>query len=375
MNSQNSAPQPNGDESANSQPAARGEVTGLPTDLPPGSRVALIDGGRQVAIAAGTELTTYDLSPEGDSTLAAQRCRHIGELPGEVTALAEGALGLIVAVRSDCDGDHILHVDPEGDPVVIHESPAQITSLAASGGDAYAVTAGPMPSVVRVSVRQRATVDRTTLTHSDIRVEPRDNGGLLMVDRREGTTRMLARDLREEQPAADAPATCPCQERSTKSPCGCRPARERDCGCRDPHDPPADDTPGRPIRTPDDGPGTSVAVPTPDGGVVVGRGDRVEHQPPGGSRLGPCGRSLFYSVDALHRVGAYYLASDAGGRTMTLLSSDMNIVDEWFAGRRGSVVLNAPNTTRMLPFAAALNGPGSTHIWWQRNCGPIWGGL
>ncbi|MFI8773220.1 hypothetical protein ACIGKQ_13785 [Gordonia sp. NPDC062954] len=349
MNSQHGSPQPIRNESADSQPAARGEVTGLPTDLPPGNCVALIDGGRQVAIAAGTELTVYDLSPDDDSTLAAQRCRHIDELPGEVTAIAEGALGLIVAVRSDCDEDRILHVDRESDPVVIHESPDQITSLAASGGDAYAVTDGPMPSVVRVSVRQRVAVDRTNLMHSDIRVEARDNGGLLMVDRRDGTTRMLTPDLREEHPAAaDTPSTYACYERSTKSHCGCRPPREPGCRCRDPQDQPSDDIPGRLTRNPDDGAGTSVAVPTPDGGAVVGRGDRVEHQPPGGSRLGPCGRSLFYSVDTLRRVGAYYLASDAGGRTMTLLSADMNIVDEWFAGRRGNVVLTAPSTTRML---------------------------
>lgn len=338
-------------------PAARGEVTGLPAELAPGCCAALIDNGRQVAIADGARLAVYELSTEDGGTLNCRAGRAVNDLPGEATALAESGLGLLVAVRRNCGGDAIVLLDDNAEPAVIHETPDQITALAASGGDAYAVTTGSSPSLVRVSIRQRAEVDQIGLVHSDIQLEPRDTGGLLLLDRRKHETRMLTRDLREECPAPhDDPSTCSCPEWPVKPHCGCRPTKPPECGCRDPHDRPphderSDDTPGRPTRPPtggDDG-GPAAAVPTPGGGIVVGIGDRVEHEPPKGSvRPRPCGRSLFYSVETLRRVGAYYLAADAGGRTMTLLSADMNIVDEWFAGRRGGVALTAPTTTRML---------------------------
>jgi type II secretory pathway pseudopilin PulG len=84
----------------------------------------------------------------------------------------------------------------------------------------------------------------------------------------------------------------------------------------------------------------------------VGDSDRVEHRPAAGSGGGPCGRTLFYTVNTLHRVGAYVLALEASGRTMSLLSQDMNLLDEWSFPRGGVRALTHPASSTMLTLRA-----------------------
>ena len=86
-------------------------------------------------------------------------------------------------------------------------------------------------------------------------------------------------------------------------------------------------------------------IPSDDGGIVIANGDRVDHYSPTGQGKFPCGRRLFWNVATLQRLGRYLLASDRSARHVALLSTDMNLVDEWQFGRGGCLPLTAEGTS------------------------------
>ena len=340
--------------------AAPGEVVGLPTSLGAEAQVALLDAGRRFAVYNGTRLTIYELIAEGQGMRARREFEH--ELPGKITAIAASTLGPVVAVERDRASALLLLADCEHS-VLVHETARPVAQLAAAGADAYVVEDDHSPALLRMGLRQRKILARIPLEHSQVRLQPRQQGGVLLTDRRARATKVLAPDLSEDHAATPWQAAL-AQQRET--PCGCQKADKRPkyscCStCKPVCGPPAyPEGPGQsePGSEPSDGttarhpgrePGTGdVAVETPQGGVVTGDGDRVDHHPPKGLGKGPCGRSLLYTVDTLRRVGAYYLAADAGAHTMSLLSDDMNLLDEWSGGRHGMRIAAAPDSAVML---------------------------
>lgn len=337
---------------------APGEVVGLPASLGAEAQVALLDAGRRFVVYSGTRLTIYQLIAEGQGIRARREFEH--ELPGKITAITAGTLGPVVAVERDRAGALLLVAGCEH-LVLVHETAGPVVQLAAAGADAYVVEEADSPALLRIGLRQRKVLARIPIEHSQVRLQPRQQGGVLLTDRRVRATKVLAADLAEDHAATPWHAAVAQQH---ETPCGCEQADERPkygcCTCKPvcgppahpdgpnqigPGDEPSDGATGHPARRPGSG---DVAVETPQGGVVTGDGDRIDHHPPKRLGKGPCGRSLLYTVDTLRRVGAYYLAADSGAHTMSLLSDDMNLLDEWSGGRHGMRIAAAPDSAIML---------------------------
>lgn len=335
-------------------------IYGLPGSLPGGTVGLLFDGGKALALAAGCALTIYRLSLDSECPLAHEGCTY--ELPGEVSGLAESALGLIIVVRQgNCA---ILLLWHECTLLTILEIAGKITAVAGSGGYAYVVIQedGGRGRVAQVNLRQRSISAERRLEHGNMRLAVDPAGEQVVVtDPVERNVMQLSSSLR---PIA-APA--PPQRGATPTP-GPEPTVHEACCCcvcckpsghPDPAVPPGTHPGGTPPSGgpgegtqagPAPGPGQtgSVAIPGPHGGVVVGDGGRVDHHPPPATGRPPCGRNLFYTVADLHRLGEYILAADAKARSVSLLSADMNLLEEWQFGRTGAMLLPAAGTPMLV---------------------------
>ncbi|MFI9504024.1 hypothetical protein [Nocardia sp. NPDC052566] len=331
--------------------SATEEISGLPATLSADTVGLLYAHDENLALASGDQVIVYRLTRKRTGVKAKPLCAM--EVDGTVTAMAESALGLLIATR--CGGrSAIMRLQDQTLAPVLDISGA-ITAFASAGANAYAVVskADGHAALMRIGVRQRAVVAEQPLAHGEMKVAINSAGGHVVVtDTRERTVRSADGDLRWTPIPTPAAARPPKYAHPTDC-CGacCVPR----CGCDDATTPerpgtehPGNDRPGE--DRPDDGrtPGGGAAIPSDGGGTVVGDGGRVDHHPPPGTGKRPCGRDLFFGVADLHRLGRYILATDQRGRHAAVLSADMNVIDEWQFGRGGALLLPGTGTSTLL---------------------------
>lgn len=340
------------------RPPEAGEIEGLPKALAAGTVAALFEAGKALAVATRETLTIHELILRPEGSAAREVGRHA--LPGPAVALAETTLGLLVATERRRRSVLALLKGRELAPVM--EVRGKIHALAAAGAQAYAVIAerpGGCGRLVRINLRQREIVAERPLDHAGMRLAVGPAGQHVVVtDVVERVVMSLGSDLRPMEvrvaPGGPVAAERPHDHEHPSHGQGCcccicvpvTPGGEDEPGR--PRTPPREDEPGPPGETRPDRPPGDVAVPSDDGGTIVGNGDRVDHYPPAGTSRGPCGRKLFYTVDDLRRIGPYVVASDRTGRHVSLLSADMNLLDEWEFGRGGARLLTAEGTATMV---------------------------
>lgn len=335
-----------------------GEIAGLPESLAADNVVALFDQSSKLAIADGERLTVFRLELKDRSSRAAVLSRHA--LPGIACGMAATALGLMIA--SERSGQTTLQVIKDRELLTILELPGKVTSLGSAGIHAYAVLVGQegqQGRLVQIHLRQRSMTAEKKLDHANFKISVDPVGQqVVLIDPAKQKVLALGSNL-QPRLAAPAPTTgyVETQGEIKRHPygCGCMVCRPEREAPRDPADRPVDESgaepaPREPQERPPQGPDYpgEHGVPSTGGGVVIGRGDRVDHYPPPGRSSHPCGLLLFYKIADLLRIGTYFLASDAQGRRVSLLSADMNLVDEWQFGRGGARLVTDPGTTTML---------------------------
>jgi hypothetical protein len=344
-----------------------GEIVGLPETLAAGTLAVVCSGGEMLALASGENLAIYRLELSPESSTASEPSDV--SLPGIAAAIADSALGLLVATHHPEGSTLSLLSGRELIPLI--EFRGEITALAAAGAQAYAAIDlgdGQGGRLVQVNLRQRAVAAERRLERGRVKLSV-DSAGtqVVLADPLENKVLSLGADLKPRAATSDQPspsrsaaggrqrhdACCCCAQcqpqaddgpESSQTPAGERGGEEPagrkpdETGERQPEDQTRHE-PEQPGRT---------SIPADDGGIVVGNGDRVDHFPPPGRGWNPCGLSLFYTVDDLHRIGSYLLASDRHGRQVSLLSEDMNLLDQWSFGRGGAMLLPVAGTTRMV---------------------------
>lgn len=334
-------------------PSATGEIEGLPETLPSGTVATLFESGKALALGIGERLTTYQLLLNSDRPTAGQRADYA--LPGHAYGIAESALGLLIA--AECAGRSALLLLRDRELVTILELSGKITALAAAGAQAYVVVLeedGRRGRLAQINVRQRAVVAGRPLDHAQMNLSVDPSGQhVVLADQVEHKVMSLGSDLMPESVApaltrSEANPSAPPERETHDLYCCCllcRPIGDGEPPSRPA--PPGDEPPQPPAETrpPHDG---DTGVPSDNGGTVVGNGDQVDHRPPPGSDRPPCGRSLFYPVADLQRLGAYFLASDRKACQVALLSSDMNLLEEWQFGRGGVKLLPAEGASTLV---------------------------
>jgi hypothetical protein len=341
------------------------EIIGLPTNLPADTIGLLHAQDSELALAHGEQLFIYRLTRRHDET---QAHLELQTEVGAVSALTESNRGLIVVCRHDGHSTVLRRQGAVLLPVI--ELPGDLKTLVCAGMAGFAVLRadGDRARLVRISLRQQAVVAERPLPHADMKLAVDAAGQhVVLTDRRDDTISSLGADLRPlpaavsyrhtEQPADYQPAKCCC------APCDCccgLPASgEPPSGRSQPPDHPSDEHPSG--EQPGDRPPSGhSAVPSDDGGTVVGNGGRVDHYPPPGSGKRPCGRNLFYRVADLQRLGSYVVASDRQGRQVSVLTADMNLITEWQFGRGGAIPLAGQGTSTLL-----LHMRGTGRWTWQ----------
>jgi hypothetical protein len=347
-----SEPKPHQTKPSSTEHEASGDtITGLPASLAKDALALLYAGGECIAIGLATHLELFHLA----ASHSGRHARSIGvyRLPGSILGLAESALGLLIAAQCE-EGTRILLIR-DGHPIPLLELKGRVTALAAAGGFAYAVlkTAECGGRLVSIDLRQRAVSASAPLDHGNMQLAVDPSGEpVVLTDRTASRVMSLQSNLKPAP--APAPQPGPSADQPHRSGCRCYAC------CPDqttkpepgPNDPPTGsrpsggDTPQRP-----DAPGGTngqTGVPSGNGGTVVGNGGHVSHHPKPGQDWDPCGRHMFYTVDTLHRMGAYFLAASVGGRQAALLSADMNLLQEWQFGRGGARILSAADTPAMV---------------------------
>lgn len=344
-----------------------GEIVGLPEKLPAGALAILCAAGKMLALASGESLTTYRLELGPESSRASEPSAV--SLPGDARAMADSALGLLVATESS--GGSALSLLSGGELISLIELRGEITALVAAGAQAFAAIDlgdGPAGRLVQIDLRQREVVAERPLGRGRVKLSVDPLGTqVVLADPVERRVISLGADLKPRStapvlPSPGGPAMGETQRHSACCCCAlCQPQDEGSpesqptpAGERSGEEPPSQkpEKAGKPqpedkTRHEPEQPG-GAGIPADDGGTIVGDGDRVDHLPPPGRDWNPCGLSLFYTVDDLHRVGSFVLASDRHGRQVSLLSADMNLLDQWSFGRGGAMLLSAEGTTQMV---------------------------
>ena len=346
------------------QNSAMGEITDLPKTLVPGTVATLFEGAKGLAIAADDRLTIYRLLLDSNRSAAREVASH--RLPGQVSTIAESTLGLLIA--TELAGRSTVSLIREKDLTTILELSGKITQLAAAGGQAYAVTFEAQEHqshLIQIDLRQRAAVARRPLDHTQMKLSVDSTGQhLILTDIMARKITKLGSDLKPKsspptQPSAELRAVAGGEHNQHRNGPPDRLPHEPGCCCicckltdkeeqtRPQPSPSGGETPQQPEEPGPDYEGED-GVPSDDGGIVVGNGDRVDHHSPSGQGKPPCGRRLFWSIAALQRLGGYVLASDRSTRHVALLSADMNLVDEWQFGRGGALLLTAEGTSALV---------------------------
>ena len=78
-----------------SQRSVMGEIVDLPQMLLPGTVATLLEGAKLLAIAVGERVTIYRLLLESKRSPACEVSSH--RLPGQVSAIAESIVGVVIA--------------------------------------------------------------------------------------------------------------------------------------------------------------------------------------------------------------------------------------------------------------------------------------
>ncbi|MBP0633339.1 hypothetical protein [Cupriavidus sp. AcVe19-1a] len=332
-------------------------ITGLPTRLASGARVALYANGARLAIGVASHLDIFELT----ASRSGRHAHLIGEhkLPGRLLGLAESGLGIVVATECGA-GTHLLLL--RGERLILQlEVKGTLSTIVAAAGYVYAVLEADerQGRMVVIDLRQREVIASAPLEHTNVRLAVDPSGEqLVMTDRAHARVMSLQSNL---QPAP-APQQTPTPESPTANP-----PHPRGCCCctcqREPMAQAGSDpnAPGHPGESggptggesppgPDRPGGTNgqAGVPNGNGGTVVGNGGQVDNHPKPGQSWNPCWRHLFYTVDMLHKVGAFFIAASTGGRQAALLSADMNLLQEWQFGRGGALILTATNSNAMV---------------------------
>ncbi len=360
-------------------PRAHGEIDGLPSSLPGGALVALIENGTAIAVAHGELLTIYRLVQDGERAYAREQGRQ--RLPGTASALAESSLG-IVAVVEGCEGSHLCIASRER-VISIASLPGIATALAVAGSHAYVVSrdgGSRQGRLIQVDLRQREVVSERSLEHAAMQLSVDHAGSrLVLSDPKSSRVTILdpsagLRPIRIPRPilnlsnGRDAATSGREREATHQHGCCCMvctpdpgtggSGTDTPSSPQDPTRPTTPPTNGQqgPQRPGDDGSGHDgqVGVPAPGGGTVVGNGTSVDHHPPGGLGGGPCGRNLFWEVAKLDRSMSYFLASDRSGQHVALLSADMNLIEEWKFGRGGAMVLASETSPTVVMHVRSL---------------------
>ena len=328
-----------------------GEITGLPKELPSAAKLALIEHGRALAIALEKRLTIYTLDLSGSGASAQERETH--RLNDRASALAESALGLIIAVEDD--GETTLTLLRQGTMVPLLTLHGEIVSMGIAGVYAHAILRSYRfdARLLRIDLRQRQIIAERPLDHANMTIAVDSIGEhIILTDGRARRIQSLGGDLRPL--AAIAPPSATPDSSRGMSPYST--PHEACCYCVSCKPPHGHDGPGDPARPPgsqtpsgSDRPG-DVATPADDGGSYVGGGGRVDKYPPPNTHRPPCGRAMFYTVADLRRAGAYVLASDRGARHVSLLSADMNVLADWQFGRGGATLLSTRQADHMIMY-------------------------
>lgn len=337
-----------------------GDIDGLPPSLEAGSVCTLFDGGGSLAIASGECLKLYHLTIDRDRAWAREIDDH--HLPAPVVALGESMLGLVLVVERDCS-ESSLFVLKDDHLVRLIDLPGKVEAFATAGIHAFAVlqeTKLPSRRLIQVQLRQRAVVAERPLPNNRVTLSVDPAGRHLVVtDTQARTVNSFAPGLapipqeamavvpdREQGPHA---LNCCCMV--------CQPCHDGHSSHPSGSDKPETDRAERPGTAGDDGrtdgaphrpPTGDAATPTDDGGVVVADGGRVTHHPPKGRGWRLCGLNLFHPVADMLRVGGYFLSADRQARTVSLLSADMNLLDQWRFGRGGAMLLTAQGSPLLI---------------------------
>jgi hypothetical protein len=328
-------------------------VTGLPKVLPADSVGLLYRDDTRLALAHGNKVSVYALGHVREGWHA--RELHAVEIEGAVTALGESDSELLVVTR------HKEHssVGLLGEQAVLPllRVDGHVMAFASAGGAAYAVVSERswLARLVRINLRQRSITDQRELPHGEMTLAVDPSGQqVVLTDLRARTVLSLGGNLEASPTVASSPNSVPLAA-VAEHPRGCccwiccKPGAEGAEGGGSPASQPhTGDVPGGATTPAGGAPTGGAGVPSGGGGTVVANGGRVDDHPPGGGGSAPCGRELFYRIAALHRLGAYVLAADRQGRQVSVLTPDMNVVDEWHFGRGGAILLPGHGTATLL---------------------------
>ncbi|MEP6714209.1 MAG: hypothetical protein ABJC09_01465 [Terriglobia bacterium] len=343
-----------------------GEISGLPHPLPAGVLAALVENGTAIALAGGNLLEIYRVSSGQGHCGASEEASYA--LPGRACGLAESNLGIVVAVV-ECELSTV-YLARDCRLVKICDLPGTVTDLVAAGSQAYAVVRtgmGLQGRLVQIDLRQREITLERALDNWKIKLSI-DLAGqqIVIADAAANQVTCVGPGL-QPPPAVPPPPSVGYAPPASRCGCEKEPAYPKDvhprgCCCAvcqsapsggGPQGPqlPGGGSGQQPPAGTGQGPGQTgqTGVPGTGGGTVVGNGSTVGHNPPKG--LGtPCDRNLFWTVATLQRAGAYFLAADRSGQRVALLSSDMNLLDEWKFGRGGAMLLAAESSPSVVMY-------------------------
>ena len=342
------------------------EISGLPHSLSQGTIVELIKNGSEIALATGDSLMTFRLTPGSKHFTAVQSACY--SLPGRACAIAESNLGTVIAVEKN---EHsVLYLARDNQLASVYEIPGTIMSLVTGGSQTYAVVRtgeGMQARLVHIDLRQREIVSERQLDHSKVKLSLDSDGQrLILSDPVSNKVVTLGPRLQRMSiiPTSLASVTLPEET-----------GREKELDHSYPHNqgcccivckPSADGTrsvPPRPIGQEESqqpkgmvsGHDGQTGVSGPGGGTIVGNGGRVVNHSSSDDHRPPCEVNVFWMVASLQRSGPYLLASDRSSQNIALLSTDMDLLNEWKFGRGGVLLLAAEETST---FIMHLRGSG-----------------
>jgi hypothetical protein len=329
------------------------DVSGLPEVLQADSVGLLYRGDTRLALAHGNKVSVYALSHGGEGWRA--RELHAAETEGAVTALGESDSELLVVARHKEHSTVGLLGDEAVLPIVRVDG--HVMAFASTGGFAYAVVSERswLARLVRIDLRQRNIAGQRELPHGEMALAVDPSGQrVVLTDLRAQTVSSLGANLEASPTLAVSPGAVPLAaavDHPRECCCWicCMPGAEGTEGGESPGGKAKAGGVPQNGTTQVGGPDTgSAGVPSGNGGTVVANGGRVDNHPPAGSGSPPCGRELFYRIATLHRLGEYVLTADRQGRQVSVLTPDMNVVDEWQFSRGGAMLLPGQGTSTLL---------------------------